>query len=505
MLKKKLILFLGLVVITGSACVTPTHASSASSVVLAHIQAAGSTGAKEEMVSIYNNTSTDINITGWCLKNKSNIAFACFDTDNPTLEYYLPAYSYAMVATESFLTSNSLSPQAATLIFTVTNQSSGSLVNSADTVLLVDIDNLIIDSHSWTVAIPTNKVINRIKSIATPYLYETIDSGLSWAIVPIATIPINEAEVREVPPTQTPEDDSDAPPDDDIPLEGPDTKPAPELVHPIISELLPDAEGSDTGNEFIELYNPSTVDIQLTDYTLHTGLSLEKVYSFPIGAVIKAKSYEFFTNDQIKFTLPNTSTILGLQYKGLFVGDTVTYEDPSTGESWSLLEGAWSYSNHVTPGSENRPSIQPLEDDTDDTSSSVKPCAVNQYRSPETNRCRLIATTAASTITACKVGQVRSPETNRCRTIVSTSTVTACKEGQERNPETNRCRNITQMIKTEYGVKGVSTQPSNTTWYLWLGIGGVVALILGYGIWEWREELKTLSATVQAKFARNKP
>ncbi len=78
MLKKWYGLFLGLVVLAGSACVTPTHASSAS-LLITQIKAGGQAGALEELVVIYNNSSTAIEVTNWCLTNRANVAFACFE------------------------------------------------------------------------------------------------------------------------------------------------------------------------------------------------------------------------------------------------------------------------------------------------------------------------------------------------------------------------------------------------------------------------------------------
>jgi hypothetical protein len=36
---------------------------------------------------------------------------------------------------------------------------------------------------------------------------------------------------------------------------------------------------------------------------------------------------------------------------------------------------------------------------------------------------------------------------------------------------------------------------------MWVAIGGIVLLIVGYGVWEWREELKKLAMTTKTWFA----
>ncbi len=509
MLKKMYRLFLGLVVVTSSACVTPTHASSAFDVVLVHIQASGPTGAKEEMVSIYNNTSVAITISDWCLKNKANVAFACFETDSSDSVYSLPSHTFAMVATESFLSTKLLNAETATVIFAVTNQSSGSIVNSADTITLVDSTGQIVDSKSWASAIPTGKVLARAQSLLNPLVYETADPLLNWSFTSLAQVPINQAEVHQLLPADDPEDEPEIQPGDDIDSPVPVADPVviSEILHPSITELLPDAEGADTGNEFIELYNPTTTAISLGDYKLRVGPNLEKVVNFPIGAAIPAYTYAAYTNGEMSYSLLNSSSAVQLEYKGQLIGNAVVYSGSVTGKSWASIESVWRYSSTPTPGTANQISlsIEETESEDDSAESTIKPCAVNQYRSPETNRCRLITTASASTVAPCKVGQERNLETNRCRNIATTTTPTPCKEGQERNQETNRCRNITKMVTTDYGVKGATTKAGGTAWYLWLAVVGVGALIIGYAVWEWREELKNVINGLRAKFARNKP
>jgi hypothetical protein len=181
--------------------------------------------------------------------------------------------------------------------------------------------------------------------------------------------------------------------------------------------------------------------------------------------------------------------------------------------AWANIAGIWQYTNQPTPGADNLSSIF-AEDDVEEVVIGLQPCAQNQYRNPETNRCRLLVT-AGSTLTPCKDGQYRSevtnrcrsisadvstlvachdnqernPETNRCRSITGNSSeLTACKEGQERNSETNRCRNVAGSIPNV----GFAVQPIADTGSAvigWWAVGGVSLLAFGYAAWEWREEL----------------
>lgn len=517
MLKKIWRLFLGLMVLTGSACVTPTHASSATvGVVLTHIQAGRPGNAKAEMVALYNNSPHYADITGWCIENKSATPFACFISDDASSGYILPAYSSAIVVTDVFLVDFTLDPQFATVVFPVTHQQSGSIVNSADVITLYDANGVVQDSFSWDTddltAIPAGQIALRKKSPLDVRLYETLTLESPWVYDIITEVPIDQT-VRY--PLDANDEEDEPSPEPPI---NPDTnaddgagEPGENHIHPRITELLPDATGGDIGSEFIELYNASEQTIILDNYRLRTGAALEKSYKFPAGSMIPPFSYAAFTNDQVKFRLNNTSSKVQLEYQGRLVGDEISYQQPVEGWSWALVESEWLYTDRLTPGAENQASTSqpPRADASKKNTSTRKPCAANQYRHPVTNRCRLIALSTTSGPKPCKSNQVRNPETNRCRLIASaTKTLQPCKEGQERNPETNRCRNIVKMTKADYAVKGVTTEKTATNWYVWLGIAGVAGAVGTYAVWEWRAELhaayKKIRKLIKQKFARSK-
>lgn len=497
MLKKISKLFLGLVVCAGSACVTPTHASSAapSPVVLVYIQAASPLSAKEEMVGVYNNSPNEADITGWCLNNKTSVSFACFEDDD-AFSYILPAYSYAVAATEYFIVAHTIAPELITVQSTITNQSSGSLVNSNDSVSLTDADGEVVDQYTWTSALPSGKAAIRTKSLTDPRVYETSDLFAQWSVGIISPMPVSQVERRAPTLPEMPAEEPDAP-------EDPTTPETPTVIHPRITELLPNAVGSDTNGEFIELYNPADEPISLTDYALRVGATLEKRYVFPSMATLPPYHYLSFSNTEMHFTLSNSSSSLQLEYRGELVGERVSYASPKEGYAWALLGAIWQYVRQPSPGYENISELIVSDEFPEHEATVLKPCAPNQYRNLETNRCRLIATIASS-ITPCKEGQERNPETNRCRNIATASTPTPCKEGQERNPETNRCRNIAKMSEAQHGVQGIAVQDEPVRWYMWIAVAGVVLAVGGYAVWEWRNELMKLGLFIKQKFARTK-
>ncbi len=500
MLKKISGLFLGFIVCASSACVTPTHASSAQSVIISHIQASGALGAKDEYVVLHNNSGVEVNITNWCVVNKYAVLFACFASAASvvTEQYYLPAYGNAVIASSDHAYVNGHTSEYYSLIYEVTNQSSGSIVNGADTLSLVNEASEVIDSKSWTSSIPTGRMFSRLLIMVGPDIYAATNMNSDWIIENRVLPPQSNLEIRAI------HIDPETAPDPEEPKEEPPVQPA-GLHPPQITEIFANPAGSDTGNEFIELYNPNEFDaIPLDSFTLQIGVDSAKVYSFPAGSVIQPLGYASFTNQEIDFTLVNTTGRVQLLGNGSVAGEPVDYVSPKDGYSWTRIDEVWQYTRNPTPGAANTYiGLVGAHEETDLEATTVKPCADNQFRNPQTGRCKLISA-ASSGLATCRAGQERNTETNRCRNIVSSSSTPApCKEGQERNAETNRCRNIVKMSEAGFEIKGVQSKADTAlSWYYWAAIGAVLVLILGYAIWEWRQDLALGWTRLRTSFAK---
>lgn len=301
-----------------------------------------------------------------------------------------------------------------------------------------------------------------------------------------------------------------------------------------ITELLPNAVGSDIGNEFIEIYNPNDSDVSLLYYFLYIGSDYAHFYSFPTGSHIGPGQYIAFYNNEMKFTLANTTGSVRLRsLDNSVIVDTPNYENPGDGVAWASIDGMWQYTNQSTPNVANSPSIiniVQVDNSQIVSESNLKPCAANQYRSLETNRCRQIPVSESvlapckdgqyrseetnrcrniasdvSELTQCAEGQERNPETNRCRSvaILGTSELAPCKEGQERNPDTNRCRNVvSDMPQADFAPKQASQAENN--YVLWWSIAGVGLIAIIYGIWEWRQEIGKIIRKIGGLLSRHK-
>lgn len=291
-----------------------------------------------------------------------------------------------------------------------------------------------------------------------------------------------------------------------------------------ITELLPNADGVDDGQEFIELYNPNDTTINLKGYTLVAGNN-----QFIIDTMsLKAKSYIVFYDDTTGITLPNSSGVeVILQApSGREVSRSAVYTNAPDDQSWSLISGKWKFSNQPTPGNPNNESItagvggstssnelapcpkgkfrNPLTNrcKTIDNGSNLVPCDSDEYRNPLTNRCNKISS-SSNTLKPCGPGQVRNPDTNRCRSISASDELEPCPEGKERNPETNRCRTVAVLASVD-GSSGpaltatIVDVPAPSTGVNWAIISLAVLGSIAYIVYEWRVELSRAVASMRS-------
>jgi len=274
--------------------------------------------------------------------------------------------------------------------------------------------------------------------------------------------------------------------------------------------------------EYVKFYNNTSGAVDFEGTRIRAGSSM-----VALGGKVEKGQYATFT-----VSLPNGGDYVWLEDSygvRVYENTVVEYANASAaskkGKSWALFDGAWDWAT-PNPGGPNTPlppllpkaaktkTLTPCRADQyrnpetnrckliASASSSLKPCAANQYRNPETNRCRLIAS-AGSTLKPCAANQYRNPETNRCRLISSASaSLKPCLPGQERNPATNRCRKVVSSAVpgADFGVTNTPDAAKNAVG--WLAFAGVGAVAVGYGAWEWRRELGELGAKIKGVFKK---
>lgn len=268
----------------------------------------------------------------------------------------------------------------------------------------------------------------------------------------------------------------------------------------VISEVVPNPSGSDSGNEYIEIFNTTDMVVSLQGCILRVGSS-----NLALSGEMNPGYTAFYG-----LVLPNAAGG-SVELITPLSEEVVSYpENLGDDEAWALIDGSWQLTQQPTP---NQPNVlvtgaasNTSSDAADQlspcpagkfrnpetnrckkitSSNGLKPCAEDQVRNPETNRCKKIASLTSS-LKPCSAGQVRNPQTNRCRKVSSNgSNLKPCKEGQERNPETNRCRKVAG-VSTNTPSENAQSSGSTINYVL---IGLFASTVILYAVYEYRDSI----------------
>jgi hypothetical protein len=481
----------------------------------------------QEYILLYNSTDEEIDITNW------RIEYA-----KPTFpKQYCDVADWSTVASSSVV---SITPLAGSLLpnsfsspiqRSLTDNAGGSLrLTSNDTennqTIIHDLVGWGADapcSYEQPAATPSNSQSLKRFQACSSGLYNSSNNSQDYISNQPPSPYMFNAPLHQSCNSDE-EDDNNQQPDPDITVS---------CEGIIISEVLPNPAGSDTGREFIELHNPTMDFINLIGCTLQLSGSSKK-FTFS-NIELGPGSYRAFYDSQTGIVLPNAAegTIYLVSHRNEEISATTYPPNMSDDVAWAWFAGKWESTYTPTPGAKNisqpiKPcpvgqvrnietnrcasivaaqssglaDCGPGRERNPDTNrcrlislaggTNLKPCLPGQERNPETNRCRKIGS-AGSQLVPCKPGQERNPETNRCRKIGGTTkSLVPCKPGQERNPETNRCRKVATLgantTSSLSEVEDLDAAPTLSTTGWW--IAGFSALFAtGYGAWEWRRDI----------------
>ena len=268
--------------------------------------------------------------------------------------------------------------------------------------------------------------------------------------------------------------------------------------------------------DYVKLYNPTATSILLEGLVLRTDSSSSSrttSNTITLSEEIAPGGYYLVwqTDTGSRLSLTNSGGYIWLEDSyGLVRYESTLAHYESAGSSLQGYayardgNGDWQWTSTPMPESVNvitAPAAAACEEGKyrnpetgrcrtlEETINALAACEEGYERSPTTNRCRKIASNE-TVLTPCREGQVRSPETNRCRSIASEVVdLLPCAEGYERNPATNRCRKVQsgEVLSAAYPVEPYD-QAATGSATLWV-VGGIAALALSYGIWEWRREI----------------
>lgn len=147
--------------------------------------------------------------------------------------------------------------------------------------------------------------------------------------------------------------------------EGPTTSQAPEqVVNPnpppknypsniFLSEILPSPEGSDTENEFVELFNGNNFEADISGFKIKDKIGVVKTFTIPAGTKISANGFLAFKNSQTKISLNNTGDRVELLDPTGKIINSTDFGKSQQGQSWSKNETGWQWSIQTTPNQAN--------------------------------------------------------------------------------------------------------------------------------------------------------
>lgn len=125
----------------------------------------------------------------------------------------------------------------------------------------------------------------------------------------------------------------------------------------VINELLPNPEGSDEKNEWIELKNVSNLSVDLTNWVVSDASGKKAILTQAKygNLLLPGGGFLVLLRPQTKISLNNSGDTIDLiDSKGMAV-DSVQYKSKAPeGKSWALASSAgWYWAEVPTPGSEN--------------------------------------------------------------------------------------------------------------------------------------------------------
>jgi hypothetical protein len=120
----------------------------------------------------------------------------------------------------------------------------------------------------------------------------------------------------------------------------------------IITEILPNPDGSDIEGEFIEIFNLNEVGVDLSGWKLDDGEGGSREYEIK-NIFIEANEYLSFSRETTGIALNNNSDNARLFNPNGELVDYIEYEEIKENISYSLFDNIWHKTTEITPGEEN--------------------------------------------------------------------------------------------------------------------------------------------------------
>lgn len=348
--------FVSLALVLASAVPSVVWADAPAQVVyITQVQISNGPGkTRHDFIELFNPNAAPFNLKGYRLVKRTALTpvidapIKSWDTDT-----FIAPYSFYLWANTDLAPTLQLPADATTT----------AIVGDDHGVALRTItpsDGPVIDSFSWGNAhdpnpypnvIPTNpaagEAIFRTDLFAVNSGYEIRPSDPRNSMTPAVESPVippvGQVEPPQDPPVQS-DDDIDA--TENPAVDEPDQVEQVALATTgkiIISELLPNPAGEDSGHEAIELYNDDSKPISLEGWQL-TDATMPDSRATAIGSVIlNPGQILLITLPESDFTLNNSGDKVSLFDRDLRIIDSVLYSSAPEGKSYQRINGSFQW------------------------------------------------------------------------------------------------------------------------------------------------------------------
>lgn len=301
---------------------------SEASVMLSEVQVAGDKAA-DEFVELYNTGNDVVNLSGYSLRRKSQgdatpkgSSLKTFGSND-----VIPAEGYFLWASSSGIFKDHAD----------TTTSGGLSENNS--LGLFDKDGNLIESLTWgnghTLPFSPTQFDNPDKKASFTRDLESLGWNRTKDISP--TNSKSEVWKTEEPETPT-------------------TRPFTQLV---INEVFPNPDSKGDIGEFIELYNPLSETVDLSDWEIRDATTNGK-YVFPNGKKIESKAYLVITDEDFTLSLNNSKETVTLYDAEKRIVHTVSYDKTKEGVTLNLVGEKLRGGKVPTPGKDNILNTDPV-------------------------------------------------------------------------------------------------------------------------------------------------
>jgi competence ComEA-like helix-hairpin-helix protein len=121
----------------------------------------------------------------------------------------------------------------------------------------------------------------------------------------------------------------------------------------VFSEILPSPEGADETEEWIEIQNQNSFEVDLSGWKIEDTIGKTTSYVFPSGTKISPKGFLVLKRPETKITLNNSGDGLNLFSPDGKTKNSVSFEKAPLGQSYGKTSSGWDWSVSLTPGLPN--------------------------------------------------------------------------------------------------------------------------------------------------------